>query len=670
MLQSDEDPDYLKGAAPLKVFRKTKPTDLLRIEKELVAPLEHTLYLKLPKALKTGKKYKIAFIPAKFAEQTFTYEPEKMRSEAVHISHIGFRPDDPVKIAFVSLWMGSGGPLDIREGIKFQVLEDKSGQSVFTGKVMLSKSLKDKNEDAYLKNYNGTNVYMLDFSSFAKPGMYRIYVEGIGCSYPFQIEDSVWQKAFYVSIRGLYHQRSGIEIGQPYTTFKRPRCFNPNDGVKVYASTVPITDTELGFGSEAAKTSIMRGKTSEIVPNAWGGYCDAGDWIRRTQHLDAANMIIELYEMFPDYFRQLQLNIPRGNQPLPDILREALWSIDFFKRLQTSKGGIRGGIESAGHPRFGEASWQESQAVSAYAPDCWSSFTYGGAAARAARLLKSGYPDLSSAYRASAAIAFEWAESEFKKLRPSEYPYQFTDSYNLAAAELYRLTGDKKYHDAFVKTTVFIKEGANIYKHKSHDQGDAAWVYINTVGNEVDKKIKTNCQNAIIREADKRVVDQQNAGFRWMKDPYRPGYAGAFSTPDCTAMIRAHALTGKREYLQAIVLAVQTGAGANPLNISYTTGVGHKYPRHALHVDSRVSGQEPPPGLTVFGPVDTQWIGGFNNPEHMQAGKFCYPDVKEWPILETYWDVFWYPVMCEFTIHQSIVPNAYAWGYLAARKKK
>ena len=52
----------------------------------------------------------------------------------------------------------------------------------------------------------------------------------------------------------------------------------------------------------------------------------------------------------------------------------------------------------------------------------------------------------------------------------------------------------------------------------------------------------------------------------------------------------------------------------------------------------------------------------------MNAGKFCYPHPKDWPVLETYWDVFWYPMMCEFTVWQTIAPNAYVWGYLAARK--
>jgi hypothetical protein len=33
--------------------------------------------------------------------------------------------------------------------------------------------------------------------------------------------------------------------------------------------------------------------------------------------------------------------------------------------------------------------------------------------------------------------------------------------------------------------------------------------------------------------------------------------------------------------------------------------------------------------------------------------------------MEAYWDVFWYPMMCEFTVHHPMATNAYTWGYLA-----
>ena len=146
-----------------------------------------------------------------------------------------------------------------------------------------------------------------------------------------------------------------MRLGPPYTNFRRPRNFHPEDGVRVYASKTTLMETSNGLEAKNdAFTKLVQGRTDDIVPNAWGGYCDAGDWDRRIQHLSVSRTLLELYELFPDYFERLDLNLP-GPDGLPGIIREALWDVDFYKRLQTKEGGVRGGIESEAHPRYGEA---------------------------------------------------------------------------------------------------------------------------------------------------------------------------------------------------------------------------------------------------------------------------------------------------------------------------
>jgi endoglucanase len=668
LITSSDDPDYKQPKGPLAVYRKTRPTDLLRTSKErLTAPLEHTLYLKLPAPLKKGRQYVLTFKNKLLTAISFHYDPRAMRSEAVHVSHLGFRPDDPIKVAFLSLWAGSGGPVAFREGTPFYVLAQASGAEVYRGSVKLAKAAKDRDEDAYYKNYSGVNVYWMDFSNVKEEGLYRICVEGVGCSYPFEIRKDIWIKAFAVSARGLYQQRSGIALGPPHTTFVRPRNFYPGDGVNVYASRTTLIETPNGFlEGEDDFSKLIAGKTSELLPQAWGGYCDAGDWDRRIQHLEAARRLLDLAEIFPEYFSRVDLNIPESKDNLPDIVNEAIWGVDFFRRLQTREGAIRGGIESSSHPRFGEVSWHTSQTVMAYAPDPWSTYLYAGAAARLAYWFRKDNPAKAEEYQNSALAAMAWAENDLKSRRKDIIPYQVHDARNLAAAELFRLTREGTWQEIFLATTVFNKRGEPLYRHEKHDQGEAAWVYCRIEDPNASRQLQQRCREAIIQGASRRIAAQEKTGFKWSKDPWRPARAGAFTTPDALYLIQAHILTGKENYLKAIILAAQTGAGANPLNICYTTGVGHKSPRHALHVDSRFTGQLPPPGLTVLGPVDVEWSRS-DAKDHELAGKYCYPAVKTWPVMESYWDVFWYPLMSEFTVHQSIVPNAFVWGYLAAR---
>ena len=665
-LSSADDANYSDAPHPLAIHRKSKPTALARTAPwQFDSPVEHILYLRLPKPLTIGATYTLSFPGGPFSDRTFTHEPHKWRSDAVHVSHLGFRPGDPAKVAFLSCWMGDGGPLEYPDGLAFSVLDHETGEAVFEGEFSLSKSKDAADEDAYNTNHNGTDVYEADFSSLDRRGTYRVYVAGIGCSYPFPIADEVWRKAFTVAARGFYHQRSGIELGPPYTEYRRPRSFHPDDGVAIYHSTAALMDTGNGLNrADNNFGNLVAGKTDEIVPNAWGGYMDAGDWDRRIQHLKVSRLLLELAEMAPEYFADLSLNIPESDDGLPDVVSEALFNLDGYRRMQRPDGGIRGGIESSEHPAYGDASWQESLDVMAYAPGVWSSYEYAGVAARAAYILGRPNSERAATYLESAVRAMGWAERELPNRTDKNDPHAVHDSRNLAAAELYRATGDERWHRLFIETTVFTDPDAEIFLWEHHEQRDAPWVYATTEQPGVDVHVRENCRRAITKEADSRAAHCDRTAFRWTKYEWRPAGTGILTSPDGLSLARAHYLTGKAKYLRALVLACQTGGGANPVNICYTTGLGQDWPQHPTHVDSQVSGQPPPPGLTVFGPVNPAQMS--QDWAHDLIDRTCYPPSRDWPIIEAYFDVFWYPLMCEFTVHSPMAVNAYTWGYLAA----
>jgi len=112
--------------------------------------------------------------------------------------------------------------------------------------------------------------------------------------------------------------------------------------------------------------------------HAWGGYMDAGDWDRRSPHIRVSYLQLELFEMFPTFFEEVKLALPptEASNSLPDIVDEALWNLDFYRRLQDTDGGVGGGVESTAHPISGETSWQESLLVGAFAPDPVSSYRF------------------------------------------------------------------------------------------------------------------------------------------------------------------------------------------------------------------------------------------------------------------------------------------------------
>ena len=678
-IESAMDIRYRRRLSVVEVHRKSGPTGVARTDDwKFMAPVEHHLYLVLPHPLQADAKYEISFGGNQFPKREFEYQPLRMRSESVHVSHIGFHPDDPAKVAFLSCWMGSGGGLKYSNGLPFRIVTDETGAIVYSGEASLSKSAAEKNEDAYKRNFNSTDVYEMDFSSLNRPGRYRVCVEGIGCSYQFVIDKEIWMNAFRVCARGFYHQRSGIELGAPYTDFKRPRPFHPDDGVKVYTSTTRLMDTRNGLSRTDPSNfrNLVAGKTDKLLSGVWGGYMDAGDWDRRIQHLISSVYLLDLAEQFPSCFRALSLGIPESRNLLPDVVDEALFNLDFYRRTQTPDGGIRGGIESEEHPNLGETSWQESLTILAYEPGSWSSFYYAGVAAKAAGVLKSlGHGQSARTYEASAIKAMEWAEADHANRAQRRASYTVNgvtiermdehtdvrDKRNYAAAELFRLTGNSKWHDVFVETTKLNKSGVDLYVWKSHEQSQAAWVYVNTDRTGVDRQLQEFCRQAILKEAQDRLRTQSRTAFRWTKNDWAPPNT-TLSVSDAISLVRAHRMTDNQEYLHAIVLSCQSGLGANPLNLCYTTHLGRRWPRNPLHLDSRHTGQLPPEGITVFGPIDPKnddtFSGAIIRPN-------CHPAPEEWPIMEAYWDVFWYPIMCEFTVQKPMAQNAYIWGYLA-----
>ncbi len=743
-LSSIDDQAYSSPQSPVAVYRKTKPNDMGRMSPtSFDASLEHTLYLHLQEPLTEGKSYALRFEGDRLAPQHFAYVASRLRSEAVHVSQIGFRPDDPAKVAFLSCWMGDGGGLAYAGGMPFMLVEETDGAVRYEGVTQLSMAANDHTEDAHQRNYNGTDVYLLDFSDFAESGLYRVVMPGVGCSYPFAIGENVWYEPFRTSARGFYHMRSGIALGPPYTDYVRPRCFHPDDGLSVYASTVTLLGTAGGpLGNKVERTNfsnLVKGKTESSLSDAWGGYMDAGDWDRRAQHLLASQLLLELAALFPAFFQECSLNIPESEDALPDIVNEALFNIDFYGRLQTTEGGIRGGVESEEHPRHGETSWQESLTVMAYAPGRWSSYQYAGTAARAAFWLEKHAPKQTGPYRQSALRAMAWAEAQH--LEPSRestttrgFPWgrlvggllgitvlvaatrillrywrrwgylgramlipiyagfvaatlfvcgayviglgyttedaaedTLRDARNYAAAELFRLTGETQWHDVFEATSAHVDPAAPLYRWQSHDQEHGAWVFSRTDRPGMNEALKGNCLNAIVAAADERVTTSDRTGFRWTKYPWRPFGMGIPSAPDAVVLLRAYVLTDDERYLRAAVLACQVGAGANPSNLCFTTGVGIISPQHPLHLDSRLTHQAPPPGLTVLGPRDVTSAAFADDWGRRLLKPHCYPELASWPPIESYMDVFWNSPLCEFTIHLPMAQNAYVWGFLAAR---
>ena len=113
-ITSQTDANYSADSSPGAVFRKTKPSNFAnQAESGYAWPATHTLFLTLNQPMQPGKNYQLSFPGLNLPATQLNYNPTQTRSEAVHVSQLGFRPDDPVKVGYLSTWMGNGGQLKL-----------------------------------------------------------------------------------------------------------------------------------------------------------------------------------------------------------------------------------------------------------------------------------------------------------------------------------------------------------------------------------------------------------------------------------------------------------------------------------------------------------------------------------------------------------------------------
>jgi endoglucanase len=653
----------VNGQKPEALWRKSKPTDWkIPIGMDTFA-LRHTFYLKLSSPVTGTVALDFGGLNVKTPTLSVVLNDTKTLSEAIHVQQIGYRPDDPAKRGFLSLWRGTGGAQPYEDGMPFSLIDEKTGAAVFTGKTERVLAEDQTEKMAREANFNKTGVWRMDFSTFKTPGRYRVSVAGIGCSYPFTIGPNVWTDAFKIQMRGLYHERSGVALSKPISSYDKPRDFHPLD-IPVYQSTYSLFDgpTE-GAGAEKASTG-------QKVPDAWGGYHDAGDWQpRRASHMRVTMAQLEIFEMFPAFFSKLPLKIAPKKPGVPDILTEALFEVDCFRRLQKPDGGVPYGIETNGDPIDGEVSWMQSMPAYVFAPDSWSSFIHAGVAGRLAKCLAPYDAKTAALFRASAVKAFAWAERDWQNGRKNskfESLWQVASDRNLAALVLYDLTGEARYKNIFLSDTSLMK-GEAVFAWGTRNHRDAAFLAARTT-RALPDMVKKNARNAIEGQAQSALrYAAQNAFNVTTPDSGKPQFLSFYSCPDAIELCRAHYLTKKPEYLAGIVQACQFGAGANPTNLVFTTGLGANPIKNPLFLDTRHTGQPAPEGLTVYGIVDFEkWTDGFATWPLQFVGPNTVPEARSWPIHEAYWDIFLYPCITEWTVDQWD-KTVYTWGYLAAR---
>lgn len=681
-LSSVDDQAYAKPVAVVAVHRKSKPNSP---PVGAAIAILHKLYLKLPSPLQEGAKYTLRLKGINTREESMahTHDTRIVRSDAIHVSQAGFRPDDPFKRGYLSLWMGTGGGLQLAKVDTFELVDARSGKPVYSGKAAAG-AVNQALHEMQRSDYAMAPTCWLDFSAFKTPGTYRLRVPGIGTSHPFVIADTAWQETFKIAMRGVLSQRGGIALGPPFLDFKRPRTSHPDDGTKFYQIDINISQgQEEARGAALVKLWKANGKLEEVT-GLWGGYQDAGDWDTYTTTLLTANALTEAFEIGGDFVKKAALSLPpqeAGNR-IPDLLDEALWGLAAYKRLQLPDGAVRDGFGDGWGARGCDVSWNDSNPVCVYAPSTDTSWLYAQVAARMARVLAPYDAAQAAGYATSAEKAWAWAAAQQKaggtpsaEERKSRQWLAGHQTEAAAAAALYACTRKAAYHDRFKELCELHEDVDTTYAGHGIEpmqQSDATFIYARLPDDLADPVLKKRALSRYVLAGNVAVHTMQHNAYNIASAfpgvPMR-GFCAYFTNPGMgPGIVRAHALTKDVRYLEALVASTGFGLGANPENLSFTTGVGANPIRFPLKLDSLRTGQPSPVGITVYGPSD-QASGSFSEWVHtwFLTPARMVPASKSWPPPETYADINIWPDANEYCVNAPLTNAAYVWCYLAAR---
>ncbi|WPJ96182.1 glycoside hydrolase family 9 protein [Coraliomargarita algicola] len=596
-------------------------------------------YIEMPVAMEDGKSYTISLDDGKYV--SFVFDDDATVARSIKINQVGYQEGKSTNYAYVGAYLQEFGPLPLEQLTSFDVVDSGTGAVVYQGSLADGKiTLRDDaslmdgevaDGDDPRPSMNGEKLYQLDLSGLNTPGNYYIRVPGVGRSWPFRINDDVYGEAFYTAMRGLYHQRASFALEAQYTAWTRPRYH-----------TAPIYESQmLPYWADMTRAVLDSTQkevawprfdiigattvTSQATTEVDGGWYDAADYDRNLYHYVLIFDLLKLYEFAPAKYTDGQLNIPESGNGIPDLLDEVEYGLRIWKHSQRADGGVSGMVETWTHPGITDQTmlWSFAQRTR------WSSLIYAAAAAELARALEPFDAVLAQTYASSALAAYAFGVDPANTLTNlsidaasnrgagDAYSLTFTEQANfndkfelMARVQLYLLTEDVYYLDG---VEALYANSPAPYSWPYTDRDFSPWLYFDLAYNPL-----VTAQTAYVSEATQAdvVANLMSAANRYaaMNDsmPYRMSwprhqdYWMSWGASDMTnrakVMLIGNQLAPNSSLVESSELNLAYMLGANPMGMSWTTGIGFAYPVAIQHESSMNDDiLDPYPGITIYG---------------------------------------------------------------------
>lgn len=676
-ISSEKDKNYKdKGLQPVAVHRKSKNNNT---DAKFNYKLDHWIFLKLPFPLQEGVSYTLDInkeTETDVTNKSFVFDLRQNMSEAIHVNINGYTPGSPVKAADLYLWMGDGGQRNYSsfEGKKVWLYNVDTKKMEEAGKVTFWKSSNTKTE-AEGRNLTGSDVWNADFSSFSKPGKYRLVIEDVGCSMDFEIRNDIYFEPYKTSVRGYYYMRVGEDRMDMVPVPRRPLFIPGKDpeGFTVYLTDLqpwhPDWRKHRGdiWDEPHFKPAIEsmfwahRLPGNPTNPNAYGGRSDAMDWDRHLAHVS------DIYDLLLPYFlsngrlKEDNLNIGESGNEIPDLIDEARNEVDMWLRLRDGDAYCHGLTNPSKEHTVMFQAGATTMAAWANAANC-------AMIAECFRI--SGNKELQEYYTTEGIKAFEFASKQANlqlddRQDVGDCNMRGRDFKQMAAAFLYNVTGDKKWEDILAEESVVKNENSLIDNKRDWYQIWGTAAYLNCPHQRNYPDLYKNMKLAVRNQALEHNVQHMD-----LRPSRRSSNNNYWQTPhNLQLVILAHFVSeDKKEtelFEKSMILEADWGLGRNPANTVEMTGLGE---RNMVGVYTTGRNDGTPglhPGQTPYNNLDP-WGTGHNGGNPQWFAEKCYPEWKSggWPHQEGFFNCRYVWANGEFTPRQTMRGKMALYGYL------
>ena len=618
-----------------------------RADSEPDVVVDHWVMLRLAEPV--GERATLRVTGPEGVEMLLPYSDRYLATPVVQLNQVGYAPDATRRYAYVSFWLGDGGPLSL-EGFPRDVEVLSGGEGLEPPHVVATLPLEARagaDPDA------GTEVRQIDLSSLpASADRLRIRIPGVGISWPTHVDEQAAFEAYWVTARGLFHNRWGGDLTPRTTDWPRP----PDH------PTVFTSEQADAFADIPEDTP----RTGERALH--GGHHDAGDFDIRPSHTAVARRLMRAYELAPGHHTDGQLVLPESGNGIPDLLDEALWSLAAWEQLQEADGGVRGGVQSYRHPWGIYFAHDDPLPYWTFAREPNVTARAAALFAQAARLLEPFDAARSRSLRDRAERAHRWAAAHgagdaFLLYAESELLHATGEATWARGFErrLERLWPDRdRGFRGFATTSLSLRE----YREGTRAAADYVVGYLRSPG--ADPAMRAQLMRELDAKADRAVAQvlESPHAHRSPRPPQYPlGWGQAVVPGKYLEAVYARLQLGdleperERRMRDALSLSADYVLGANPLGMVVLTGLGSRRPEEPLHLDSLVwihRGRPPVPGIPVFGP--TNELPGAHY--YATGREAFFPPFGDHPPALRYGDIRTFVMTNEFSVWETQAPQA------------